>query len=56
MPAELVDELYTAVRKVKGVDVGRLRAYVEAQRPRTRAPAERFLLNRVEGLAPLCSR
>jgi hypothetical protein len=52
-PAEVVDELYAGVRKVKGVDVGRLRAYVEQTRGRVKGPAERFLLNRVEGLEPL---
>jgi pSer/pThr/pTyr-binding forkhead associated (FHA) protein len=52
-PAEVVDELYVGVRKVKGIDVGRLRWYVEHMKSRVKGPAERFLLNRVEGLEPL---
>jgi hypothetical protein len=52
-PAEVVDELYTGVRKARGVDVARLRAYVEQMKSRVKGPAERFLLNRVEGLEPL---
>ena len=53
VPAEVVDELYAGVRKVKGIDLGRLRAYVEQMRSRAKGPAERFLINRVEGLGPL---
>jgi hypothetical protein len=52
-PAEVVDELYAGVRKARGVDVVRLRAYVEQMKSRVKGPAERFLLNRVEGLEPL---
>lgn len=52
-PAEVVDELYAGVRKVKGIDVTRLRGYVEQMKTKVRGPAERFLLNRVEGLEPL---
>jgi len=52
-PAEVVDELYSSARKVKGIDVGRLRAYVEQMKAKVKGPAERFLLNRVEGLEPL---
>lgn len=52
-PAEVVDELYAGVRKARGVDVVRLRAYVEQMKGRVKGPAERFLLNRVEGLEPL---
>jgi pSer/pThr/pTyr-binding forkhead associated (FHA) protein len=52
-PAEVIDELYAGARKVKGVDVGRLRSYVDLMRQRVKGPAERFLLNRLEGLEPL---
>ncbi len=52
-PAEVVDELYAVARKVKGADVSRLRAYVEILKGRALGPAERFLLNRIEGLEPL---
>lgn len=53
LPAEVVDELYVGVRKARGVDVVRLRSYVEQTKGRVKGPAERFLLNRVEGLEPL---
>ncbi len=53
VPAEVVDELYAGVRRVKGVDVARLRTYVEQMKGKLKGPAERFLLNRVEGLEPL---
>jgi hypothetical protein len=56
VPAEVVDELYSGVRKVKGVDVVLLRSYVESMRSKVKGPAERFLLNRVEGLEPLIAR
>jgi pSer/pThr/pTyr-binding forkhead associated (FHA) protein len=49
-PAEVVDELYGVVRKVDGVNVKTLRAYLEILRELARGPAERFVLNRVEGL------
>ncbi len=52
-PAEVVDELYAGVRKVKGVEIGRLRSYVELMKGKVKGPAERFLLNRLEGLEPL---
>ena len=52
-PAEVVDELYASVRKVKAVDVARLRSYVELMKGKAKGPAERFLLNRIEGLEPL---
>lgn len=52
-PAEVIDELYAGARRVKGIDVARLRAYVELLRAKVKGPAERFLLNRLEGLEPL---
>jgi hypothetical protein len=52
-PAEVIDELYAGARKVKGVDVARLRAYVDLLKAKVKGPAERFLLNRLEGLEPL---
>lgn len=56
IPAEVVDELYASVRKVKGVDLSLLRSYVEQMKGKLKGPAERFLLNRVEGLEPLIAR
>ncbi|HEX4335962.1 MAG TPA: FHA domain-containing protein [Polyangiaceae bacterium] len=52
-PAEVIDELYAGARKVKGIDVARLRSYVELLKNKVKSPAERFLLNRLEGLEPL---
>jgi hypothetical protein len=49
-PAEVVDELYGVVRKVNGINVKTLRAYLEILRELAKSPAERFVLSRVEGL------
>jgi pSer/pThr/pTyr-binding forkhead associated (FHA) protein len=51
-PATVIDELYTAMRKVHAVDVQRLREYVATLRERLPSfgPAERFLFQRIEGL------
>jgi hypothetical protein len=57
LPAVLVDELYTVLRKVKQVDLRGLREYVDGLRARASAfgPAERFLLSRIEGLERLAA-
>jgi predicted component of type VI protein secretion system len=54
-PATVVDELYTAMRKVNGADLGRLRGYVAFLRSKqgSLGPAERFLVQRIEGLERL---
>lgn len=54
-PAPLVDELYTAVRRVKGLDLRTFRAYLSALRAQAASfgPSERFLLQRLEGLERL---
>jgi hypothetical protein len=55
MPGQVIDELYSAFRKVTSVDVARLREYVEllrVQLPRF-GPADRFLFQRIEGLERL---
>jgi predicted component of type VI protein secretion system len=54
-PAPVVDELYTAMRKVNGVDLVRLRAYLAALRAKQASlgPADRFLVQRIEGLERL---
>jgi hypothetical protein len=54
-PAPIIDELYSAFRKVSSVDVARLREYVEKLRSKlsTFGPADRFLFQRLEGLERL---
>ncbi len=56
-PAHVIDELYTAMRKVSSVDLNRLRNYVEMlRRDLSRyGPAERFLFQRLEGLERLAA-
>jgi pSer/pThr/pTyr-binding forkhead associated (FHA) protein len=56
-PAPVVDELYNAFRRVNAVDVARLRAYLNQLREKqaTFGPAERFLLQRIEGLERLAT-
>jgi predicted component of type VI protein secretion system len=56
-PAHVIDELYSAMRKVTAVDLHRLREYVAMLRqslPRY-GPAERFLFQRLEGLERLAA-
>jgi pSer/pThr/pTyr-binding forkhead associated (FHA) protein len=52
MPIALVDELYSLLRRVRGVPVEVVRAYLAELRSRERyfSPAERFALKRIEGL------
>jgi predicted component of type VI protein secretion system len=54
-PAQIVDALYDALRKVKGAERKLLRDYSELLRSNAAAlnPTERFLLNRIEGLERL---
>jgi hypothetical protein len=56
-PAPVVDELNSAFRKVNAIDVVRLRAYLASLREKasTLGPAERFLLQRIEGLERLAA-
>jgi hypothetical protein len=56
-PAPVIDELYNAMRKVSAVDLTRLRAYVAQLRERQAmlGPAEKFLLQRIEGLERLAA-
>jgi FHA domain len=55
LPAYLVDELYSVLRKVKAVDMSILRGYAKKLRERAgeRTPAEKFILQRIEGLERL---
>lgn len=54
-PAGIVDELYTVVRKVKNLEAKSLRAYLAVLRDvqGSFGPAERFVLQRIEGLERL---
>lgn len=54
-PAAVVDCLYDALRHCSSINRSALRAYVDLLRTRQRTlgPAERFLLQRLEGLEPL---
>jgi predicted component of type VI protein secretion system len=56
-PAPVIDELYSALRKVSAIDLPRLRAYAVRLRERqaTLGPAEKFLLQRIEGLERLAA-
>lgn len=52
LPAAIIDELYTVVRKVKNLELGGVRAYLDALRELSSGfgPADCFLVQRVEGL------
>lgn len=55
LPLSVVDELYGALRTVRGVNKSGFRDYLEQLRATTRSlsPADRFTLNRLEGLSQL---
>lgn len=56
-PAAVIDELYSAMRKVTAIDINRLRSYIEQLRGQLNVygPAERFLFQRLEGLERLAA-
>jgi predicted component of type VI protein secretion system len=56
-PAPVIDELYTAMRKVTAIDITRLRHYIEDLRGTISSfgPADRFLFQRLEGLERLAA-
>jgi len=56
-PAPLVDELHTVLRRTNAVDLDALRTYVDLLRDQSSAfgPADRFLLQRIEGLERLAA-
>jgi predicted component of type VI protein secretion system len=56
-PAPVVDELHSVLRKTSAIDLASLRAYVDLLREASGAfgPAERFLLQRIEGLERLAA-
>jgi len=54
LPAKLVDELYTVMRKVKSVDKALLTSYADKLRKNDHlGPSERFIRQRIEGLERL---
>jgi hypothetical protein len=55
--AAVVDELYAAMHKVDAVNLSRLRAYLEllANKRASFGPAERFLMQRLEGVERLAA-
>jgi predicted component of type VI protein secretion system len=57
IPAALVDELHAVLRKTTTIDLAGLRAYVDLLREGSTAfgPAERFLIQRIEGLERLAA-
>jgi hypothetical protein len=57
LPATIVDELYTVVRKVKSLEPKTLRAYLAVLKDvqGTFGPAERFVVQRIDGLERLIS-
>jgi predicted component of type VI protein secretion system len=57
LPAPVIDELYTVVRRVKALDVNVFRTYLAELRQVASVfgPTERFLMQRIEGLERLLS-
>ena len=57
MPLPIVDEMYTLIGKVRGVDRALLRDYVDSIRlvSGSLTPTERFVLQRLEGLERMAS-
>jgi predicted component of type VI protein secretion system len=55
LPAPVVDELYTVVRKVRSLDLTKIRTYLGELRTLAASfgPTERFLMQRIEGLERL---
>jgi hypothetical protein len=57
LPADVVDQLYTVLRSVSGVNLQALREYVAVLRAAQRqfGPSERFVVQRIEGLERLAA-
>jgi hypothetical protein len=57
LPLTIVDEMYTLLRKVRGIDRALLREYVSVLRSNAErySQEERFALQRVEGLERLAA-
>ncbi len=58
MPASSVDELYDVLRKASAIDLRALRAYIALLRSEQKrwGPAERFVVQRIEGLERVAAR
>jgi pSer/pThr/pTyr-binding forkhead associated (FHA) protein len=58
LPAEIVDQLYSVVRKVSGVSLPTLREYLTTLQGLAQnfGPSERFVLQRLEGLERVAAR
>jgi pSer/pThr/pTyr-binding forkhead associated (FHA) protein len=56
-PAALVEELHSVLRKTSGIDIQALRSYLDVLRESLEmfGPAQRFLVQRIEGLERLAS-
>lgn len=56
-PAVVVDRLYEALRRTSAIDLAGLRDYLDLLRgmQHTLGPAERFVLQRLEGLEPIAA-
>jgi hypothetical protein len=50
VPLPLVDEMYTVLRKVRGINRGLLKSYLDLLRTKNLGPAGRFAIQRIEGL------
>jgi pSer/pThr/pTyr-binding forkhead associated (FHA) protein len=57
LPGEIVDELYQVLRRLSGISVDGLREYIATLRAHQAeyGPAERFLVQRIEGLERLAA-
>lgn len=57
LPAAVVDELYTVIRRVKAPSLKTIREYLAAMRAdhATFSATERFLFQRIEGIEQLCA-
>jgi hypothetical protein len=57
LPTSVVDQLYTVLRSVSGIDRSGLREYIAVlkQRSEKLSPTERFLIQRIEGLERLAA-
>lgn len=55
VPLALVDEMYTLLRRVRGADRALIEDYLDLLRQQKLGPAERFALQRIEGLVRLAA-
>jgi hypothetical protein len=55
VPLQVVDEMYTVLRKVRGINRRLLQDYLELLKTKSLGPAGRFALQRIEGLNRLAA-